>query len=388
MLRIPQTKTLVTFLSIFAFYSVNQVSGWWILRFWNVRGVIDFQDMNAVLYNTDCFRTIGWEIYATQSGDACVNYVYGSMLIRTLDLFNLGSSQLTLMGWISMALISFILADLSIKLLEKSKLLFLIGLLSIASPPVLLLIERGNFDWIVFVCIYISSICFSKNLWMAGFLILAFSALVKFYTFPLLILSFLFMPNRRQRFAAFVITCGAFIQIILDLTELRSIYIGAWFAAFGNSIWAKYLARLDFNLGVIASTILGLAITLALVLLLSKTLRLTQIQIEDTKSLSPTEYLAFFSSITFLACYFAGLNYDYRLIFLIPSLWFFVEKSASFPNLGILGLFIIAFTFSYNVGYAQPVGDASINILVAILLLVFLQLAKRMRLVNHRGSND
>ena len=382
-----RVRILLTFLVIFIFYSLNHISGWWLLRFWNVRGVIDFQDVNAVLYNTDCYKTIGWAIYDTQSGNPCVNYVYGSFLIRTLDLFSLGSSQLALMGWLAMALISFILADVSVKLLQRSQIVFFTGLLLVVSPPVLLLVERGNFDWIVLVCIYLGSICFSKDFRITGFLFLAFSALVKFYTFPLLILSLLFMKNRKQRYATSLITCAVLARIILDLMELRSIYIGAWFAAFGNTVWAKYRVRLDINLGVIASTLFGLVVTSILMILARKTFRYDLIAIKHLKTLSQIEYLALFSSITFLACYFAGMNYDYRLIFLIPALWFFVENTTLIRNKIVLGLFVLAFAFSYNVGYVQPFGDIAINTLVAILLLSKLHLAKRLWLENFRGSN-
>jgi hypothetical protein len=387
MLQSQRVKIVLTFLVILAFYAVNHISGWWLLRFWNVRGVMDFQDMNAVLYNTDCFKTIGWAIYDTQSGNACVNYVYGSFLIRALDLFNLGSSQLALIGWLAMALISLIFADMSVKLLERSQIVFFAGLLLIVSPPVLLLVERGNFDWIVFLCIYLGAVCFSKDFRIAGFLILCFSALVKFYTFPLLILSLLFMKDRKQRYAAFLIICAVLVRIILDLMELRSIYIGAWFAAFGNTVWAKYIVRLDINLGVIASTLLGLVVTSILMILVRKTFRYDLIEIKHLKKLSQIDYFALFSSITFLACYFAGMNYDYRLIFLIPALWFLVEKTTLVHNRIVIGLFVLAFAFSYNVGYMQPFGDIAINTLVAILLLSKLHLAKRLWLENFRGSN-
>ena len=375
------SKTLQTriiyFLAIFGFFALNQISGWWILRFWHVRGVIDFQDLNAVLSNADCYQTIGWKIYETQSGEPCQNYVYGSTLIRTLDLVNLGASHRLIVGWIAMGLISIVLTTLASALYSKSKAVFTICLVASISPPVLSLAERGNFDWLVFICIYLSALCFSRNLRVLGYLILFFSSLLKFYTFPLLMIALLFMKNRKELYLAFLLSCVALSQILVDLLELRSIYIGAWFAAFGNSIWSKYLVKLDLNLGIVEATLLGLSLTALLMIFLFKFVKLEIPVLSKPEHFNQMDYFAIFSSLTFLGCYFAGLNYDYRLIFLVPSLWFIVGMPPSFRNKAVFALFLLSFLFSYNVKYFQPIGDLAINILVAFELLLFLQFFKK-----------
>lgn len=352
-----------------------------------MRGVIDFQDLNAVLYNSDCYQTIGWKIYETQTGDPCQNYVYGSALIRTLDFVNLGSSQRLLVGWIAMALISIVLAILVSELYSKSKTVFALGLVASISPPVVLLAERGNFDWLVFVCIYLSALCFSKNLKALGYFVLFFSSLLKFYTFPLLIIALLFMKTRKEFYLAFLLSCVALSQIIVDLLHLRSIYIGAWFAAFGNSIWSKYLVRLDLNLGIVEATLLGISLTALLMVFLFKFVKPEIPVLSKPEHFSQMDYFAIFSSITFLGCYFAGLNYDYRLIFLIPSLWFIVGMAPSFRNKSIVGLFLLSFLFSYNVNYFQPIGDLAINIIVAFELLLFLRFFKKQISAKFRSSH-
>ncbi len=367
------SRTILYFFPIFGFLAINQISGWWILRFWNVRGVTDFQDLNAVLYNTDCYQTIGWKIFESQSGEPCQNYVYGSTLIRTLDLMNLGASQRVLIGWIAISLISIGLAIVASALYAKSKKVFVLSLVASISPPVLLLAERGNFDWLIFVCIYSSALCFSKNFKVTGYFILFFSSLLKFYTFPLLIIALIFMKTRKELYLGLLLSCVAISQIILDLLELRSIYIGAWFAAFGNSIWAKYLVKFDLNLGDVEATLLGLIVTVAILIFLFKFLKVQIPEISKLEHFTQIDYFALFSSITFLGCYFAGLNYDYRLIFLIPSLWFVAEMSSNFRCKSILGLFLLSFLFSYNVKYFQPIGDLAINVLVAFELLVLMR---------------
>lgn len=362
-------KSFFVFLPIFLVFAANQVTGWWILRAWNVRGVIDFQDLNAVLYNTDCFNEIGWSIYGTQAGDACQNYVYGSTLIQFLDLFSLGSAERVPLGWAALVIISYILSQIGLALINTSKKIFAVFILLAVSPPILLLVERGNFDWLVFACLFLGALGFSKKHNFLGFLILAFSALLKFYTFPVLLLSILLLKNRKQKLLALLLSLVVLLQIIRDLLELRSIYIGAWFAAFGNSIWAKYLAKLDINLDVIASAVLGIVVTIFLVFLIKFVLNTESDALFRIHRASTMDYFAIFSSVTFLACYFAGLNYDYRLIYVLPCMWFFISISNTLFRRIIFLLFMVSFFFSYNVKYFQPIGDLSLNLLVAIILL-------------------
>ncbi len=369
---------IINFLAIFGFFALNQISGWWILRFWNVRGVIDFQDLNAVLYNADCYQSIGWTIYETQSGEPCQNYVYGRTLIRTLDLVNLGASQRLLLGWIAMGLISIVLAIFASALYSKSKTVFTICFVTSISPPVLLLAERGNFDWLVFICIYFSALCFSRNLKVLGYVILFFSSLLKFYTFPLLIIALLFMKTRKNFIFAFLLMFVAISQIIIDLLALRSIYIDAWFAAFGNFIWSKYLIMLDLNLGIFGATLLGLSLTGVLMVFLFKFFKLQMPVPGKLEHFTQMDYFAVFSSVTFLGCYFAGLNHDYRLIFLVPSLWFIVGMPPSFRSKSIYALFLLSFLFSCDVKYFQPIGDLAINFLVAFEILIFLRYFKNL----------
>jgi hypothetical protein len=83
--------------------------------------------------------------------------------------------------------------------------------------------------------------------------------------------------------------------------------------------------------------------------------------------------------ITFLVCFFSGVNYDYRLPFiLIPSLLFLGTSNLQRKQIwSIIALLAIVSWSSYNAGFLQPVGDGVLIVLVVTLIQVFFLLMKR-----------
>jgi hypothetical protein len=181
----------------------------------------------------------------------------------------------------------------------------------------------------------------------------------------------------------FLLTLVAFSQIIIDILHIRSISIGAWFAAFGNSIWAKYLVKLDINLGTVSSTLLGLALTFFLIVFLKRVINFQVPVLGKPDQFSLMDFFALFATVTFIGCYFVGLNFDYRLIFLLPSLWFFIKNPNNSDKKYVLTIYLIAFFSSYNIKFLQPLGDLSINVLVAIQLLVLCEFISQLPFIKY-----
>lgn len=371
MTQIPKLnlKWLGLFLGFSFVFGLNQVTGWQLLQLWNIKGNVIFQDLNTILLNVDCYQAIGWAVYESKVGNGCNNYVYGSVLIRFWDFFGFNSSQEQILGWIAIFLISFALANLIAKIDESNRKIFHIGLLAVFSPPVFLLVERGNLDWLVFFLIYLASISFAKKITYLGFLFLALSALLKFYTFPLLFVIFFLVRRRTDQLLYGFVILAVFVQILFDLSRLKSIYIGGWSAAFGNTVWSQYLDRLGFGVNIYLSATIGICITICLGAIVLRLNPLTSSGLTWAEPLRTMDYFAILSSLTFLGCYFAGLNHDYRLIFMIPILWFFTKGYGFAWGGTFFVLFPPAFWFSFNAKLFQPIGDLAINILVIYLVM-------------------
>jgi hypothetical protein len=87
--------------------------------------------------------------------------------------------------------------------------------------------------------------------------------------------------------------------------------------------------------------------------------------------------LQMFGIITFLGCYFAGINYDYRLAFL--AVYLLMDSlgrpyDENFQWFAVLSVGI--FWMSYNSWYFQLLGDLLILFFVASLILQFLDSKK------------
>jgi hypothetical protein len=69
----------------------------------------------------------------------------------------------------------------------------------------------------------------------------------------------------------------------------------------------------------------------------------------------------------FLSCYTAGLNYDYRIIFLIFGALIYLQSVPSSISRYFKILILLTVWFSFNAGVLQPLGDVFMLILVSAI---------------------
>jgi hypothetical protein len=247
----------------------------------------------------------------------------------------------------------------------------LIGFLTVFSPPIMLLLERGNFDWVMITMIFAASFFKARGKEFTAFIILTFSALMKFYSFPLLIWFVIFTKSRKKRVAYLTLAICVLVQIYFDLNKLNSINVGKWDASFGNIIWSNYLRGMDVDISSIPGLMIGFVFTLSLMYLFYLNRTRVKLKIAFEKVGSTFGYFSTYSLVTFVSCYFAGINFDYRLFFLLPLPYFLNQYPNSIWKTFSFILFGLIFWLSFNVGQMQIVGDVLINLVVAALVLEF-----------------
>jgi hypothetical protein len=372
-----------TFTGISSFYLLQQLTNWPLLSFWGVKGGVRFGDMSLVLKNADCFKSLRYRIYESDTSNECVNYVYGSWLIRVLDFFHLGAHALIPLGVFATLALSWIFAHLLSDLHAKSKVAYILGISLIVSPPVMLLVERGNFDWLMFVLLYIAALLISRGKFYTSVILLSISALFKFYTLPVLIILSIGSQSKVRMFTTTALGIPVVLQILADLELINSIFIETWFAAFGNSIWAQYLLKIGHPLDPIQASLIGLGVcAIIYVLLLSK----GRLLLSSFRSLEMKKdflnLFSWFSVGTFIACFFAGMNYDYRLVFLLPVILLIQGLPRKTIRYSLFVIVLLIFWLSFNVKYLQPLGDIFINFLVVLVSYsIFLILSRNYRKV-------
>ena len=348
-----------------------QVTNWQPLRFWGLRGDgTNFIDISQVIQWSNCYKNYGWQIY--ESTGACSGYIYGSTLIHILSPIATVSNLTIVLGYLFIPLISFQLGYITKKVIRRDLIPFSFAIFF--SPPFMLLIERGNLDLIIFSLSVISLIMFHKEKYIISWIFICFTALLKFYTLPILFVFLLFKSGKKFFYGVFSF-CAALI-IFSDLIRIQSAFPTGSSWKFGMSIWVRYFPenRAPSNLEFISNSV-GLIVFSTIALLINYFFKL---EIFNSKVFVYQRHtfllkLFYLSTATHLFCFVIGMNFDYRLIFLAVSglTILSMEKYKSELYAYTKLLLVASMWLSYPSGGLQLIGDISITILSGVLLIEF-----------------
>jgi hypothetical protein len=312
-------------MGVTAFYGWLYFSQWWLLKVQNnIGGGRNYADLAAVLNAARCYERIGDSVYSTI--DTC-GFQYGIFLLRFIQFFNLDSVNLVLLG--GLLILSAILVLLGIAVYSvKTSRQAIIAFFLVTSPGPWLLFERGNFDLLIIILVAIGTVFINSRLSFLTVFFITLSALMKFYTLPLLILYIIIEKRLYLR----VLAASAIVLvtpiILFDISRAPS-FPNPTFVAFGlpsPGLWINFFAwRFDvpIKLGGSLLYLIGFLVFFAGVYLMYfSPLRQKFLSEAPTSvavsTLGRNTFLIF--SGLYLSCFLAGMNYDYRLYFLIVSL--------------------------------------------------------------------
>jgi hypothetical protein len=360
--------------SSFLFFIINYLSGWPLLRYWNVSGGV-FPDSEDILLMGECFGKYGLDIYSTALVDDCHGYWYGSVLVRLLDFFGIGSSLNVFVGFLFFGLLSYTLVNVVWKTVERDahRIYILSGLL--LSPPVLLLAHRGNFDTPIILLVLISILLICRgNFYLANLLIIL-SAFFKFYTAPLLVLVWLLSNRSRKYLLLILMDIGVLIILLSDLSRVTHFWNGDSFKqAFGIGALTGAINETStfYISGDLAKR---LDVVLLLITLLFLAIKKRNWRIELTKGYQKQfNFLGFlfFGSVALISFLLGSV--DYRLLYMGFSILFLcsIYRFSSGENLAIILLSVFALLLSFPSGKLNIYGDAAALGLAAICLYFLL----------------
>lgn len=363
---------------LFGFFLVNQLVGWPLLKFWNISGIDSgfnrFNDLSIVLESARCYPEYGDLVY--KNNVECGNYLYGSFLLKLLGVLNFYSFNIYLAGFLVALMFIVSTAYISAKYLTGGNLLLCLALFS--SPPFHLMVQRGHIDIFMFSIIVLAiHLMKTKSNYLATIFIFI-TVLIKFYTLPLLIYFVITRRGLALRIFSALLAVVSVVLIYDDLSltpvKLNQDYPGRIWGLFG---WEALIRRINetsiADFGLTATRILSATLffmAYGLVLIVVRYLReKKEIQLTTMDSNhSLNEFLVL--SIVFVSCFFAGLNYDFRLIFGVAAgiaLICILKMSSRVRNSFLTILFCIAW-LSYQSGGLEIFGDALVTLLVAIYL--------------------
>jgi len=375
--------TLLLSLLLIIFYLYQDLKKWQIIKLINAQGPIIYVDSNTVLYYANCFSRIGNEVFA--AGTSCANWSYSAEILRFLNLVGVTQSSTAFFGHFFTG--SIVLTFVYFLYLSRNfRVAQIIMFMGFISPSVWLLMERANFDALIYLMIFFASILFAKGIEIVPVILIFVSATFKFYTIPLLFI-FLLLSKKLyiKLLAIFAIFLGAII-IFNNFKLMNATIVQAGNNHFGMKIIGNYLGKIGIKLNIVSAYVLGafllLAFILIVILLLSK---LEPLLLRN--ELFPAQIKTFytFMSSTFLLCFVVGLSVDYRLIFYLVSAPFSIILLKTRLRFFASGCFLIGAWLCYPSEIFQTVGDLALEMIAAfqIVLIVFiLFIGKKFRLVD------
>jgi len=355
----------------FVVLSILQITTWIPLRYWEVWGGGNFIDTMQILRYGECYKTIGLSVY-DDSGINCSNYLYGRTLLQLLSILDINSSWTQIIGYVFLLLLAM---GLSMVFPVKNLRDCWLFLAVVLSPPVMLLAERGNFDILIFFLLITIAKLAARNNYYLAFIVLAVTVLLKFYTLPIFLL--LIFASKRFQERLF----GTCLLLVLAITSLRDIaitkadYPHSSGGQFGFTVWGEYLnGYSSTQINEIQKYILSfLVFVLILLVGICFYQRTQSFVMNGPKPLTKPHWESFAFKIFLvvsISCYFAGMNFDYRLIYLAATL-LLVKRNFSNVHPEYVNVCILAALWlSFPSGGLQPIGDALIEGMIAYCLVV------------------
>jgi len=373
--EISQTQLKLTFLIFFISYYFSEVVwGWPLLRHMGLRGGRNFEDFYAILESARC-KPGG--IFPGTS-QLCI-FPYGSSLRWFLNIIPNPLAHWNVIGWLLIATIGVLLLLITSigQEVDIYKIVFYIVIFS--SPPIILLLERGNFDTVMVCLVCLAGYAFGKEKVFPGILLLFVTTLFKFYTLPLLFLPIFLVKKVSVKLASGLAIVASLVTIYFDRSVITDgTHIGA-FAAFGSPVYGSYLKKINhkIQLGYSVEHIFGLVCFLIGLLIAVLLVKKSWISIPRATSLSSEgridtrNWIYLLSSGTTISCFISSNNFVYRLIyFLIASIVYLQIRHISPREKYFLSLLVVGVAWmNFEVWPLEPFGNTFLFILVILMVL-------------------
>ena len=367
-------------LLLVSFYLLQIKYLWPGLKISGILGPVKYMDQDAVLKSATCFERIGNEVYRTDViPRECGNFVYSVELLRFLNFFkfpDLGGYTLgTSFLWLTViVLCSIFFLTKNLKKLDKA-----IGFAAFMTPGIWLLLERGNYDEVIFILAFVASLFLATKYQEVGLVLLLLASLMKFYTLPIFVVSIFFLKRKFSKIA-FGLASVLVTFYSLNLINQIETFPSTWFISFGldslglyANLFLQEVISADLQLPRMVISGIGLIFLVISYFYLSKYKHFAKFKfnIDPPKKSIQELYLTMLG--IFLSCFFAGMNYDYRLIYLavLISLAPVIFAPSGFKNIVTISGFCALALSTFSFGFSripgmliQLIGDVSLYVYV------------------------
>jgi hypothetical protein len=227
----------------------------------------------------------------------------------------------------------------------------------------LLLFERSNLDAIIILFVGTAVLQFKSRRFLS-FTLIAISSLFKFYSAPLLVFFIFKGITKRISMLYFSAVSVLYFLMVLDFTTKPKKFEPIGVAiSFGFEKWIYWSSKFGVTINSYLALLLSATLAVSLPVLLFKK-GLFGI-LEVTHGLR--EYSMGY--ILFLICFFSGVTYDYRLTFLLLTVFLLIKYSSFSMRIRIALFASLALTMWLALALPELriLGDILINLWVGIL---------------------
>lgn len=369
----------------------QQLLNWPLVRFWNAsQGSVTSADARSVLKGLECYHQFGVQgFFSTEILAVCQSSnIYGTTFGFFSTLFGITAEVTPFFTWVGILGVAIVFGFLQSFLFgaQKKMLIWLFPFLAL-SPPVHFLLERANFDTLVFFLIFLGSFqVFRSRLRLAAGLF-ALSALLKFYSIFSVGTLLAYVRTRLQFWTIVAIQIFLGLALTFELLirrESTGLIPSEGGGSFGLTvlplIWNIGVERLGLPgpipLGAVA--LVGIAVFLpylAGVFILQGRTRFLSSRVEKSQNGEPFGVFGLVSGVVFVSCFLAGANFDYRMIFLIPfGVWVLSKLLANTWYYKVLTASLMGATWlSFIPGPLQPLGDLLISVWAAVAIVAVIE---------------
>ena len=365
--------SLLIFLLI-AFYVYHDITKWSIMKSLGAQGPILYVDSSTVLHFSRCFENIGVGVFL--SGETCSNWNYSASILRLLGILELQNTSEKLIGrlFTYSLLLTFCILVYLVRGYSVAQVTLFLGLIS---PPVWLLIERGNFDSVIYLLVFLSALIYAQGYRIFPILLISISSILKFYTLPVLFLTFV---KSRGLYIKLFNSIAILVSIVIITRDLRLLdknnIIQAGNNHFGLKIIGNYLGKLGIEINLEVQYFLsGFLFVICIIIAYLVVLRVPFVHFVSA-NLSMLKFLHLFSFVVFISIYLIGLSVDYKLIFVMATAPFLIIHSHRKLQYLVSLLFLVSVWFTYLTGFFQTIGDFALQIYMAIQVIFVLQTNK------------
>lgn len=349
----------------------------WAPRYWDLSWVIQW---------SECFSEYGYEVYDYDSKDQCTGYIYGSLLLRAMGLMRITVEQSEFFGHINLILMCVSLSYIAHLFASNYKLKAVFLGLAFTSPGIWLLLASGNFDSLMFFFVLFGALSMAKGKINTAAAFFTIGSLIKFYSLPLIPLLLLYAKKRSQVYGILLFFSVSLLFTLMDLSRTTSQSPGPnnYFFTFGVQNFGTWVELLYYKITTdyiefhpiyiyavgIGASLISTALMQTLLSRKHSPLITSREVFQNDRKI---EVLFVFSSATYLALFFQGTNYDYKLIFYIVAfLSLFVSKNFTalrsfLASIFLLSLWLTCFSFGFKSSFYPTIQISTIFTIIELI---------------------